>query len=63
VFVRKTSSFYESLEKLNAEFAESGKAPVKMRLASENLETEDIPQIVNAGLIKITIADSHLAEF
>jgi membrane-bound lytic murein transglycosylase MltF len=63
VYVRKTSSFYESLEKLNAEFAKTGKAPVKVRLASENLETEDILEMVNAGLIKITIADSHIAEF
>ena len=63
VFVRKTSSFYESLEKLNADFAKSGKAPVKVRLAPEELETEDILEMVNAGLIKITIADNHLAEF
>ena len=63
VYVRKTSSFYESLEKLNAEFAKTGKAPVKVRLAPENLETEDILEMVNAGLIKITIADSHIAEF
>jgi membrane-bound lytic murein transglycosylase MltF len=63
VFVRKTSSFYESLEKLNADFAKSGKAPVKVRLAPEELETEDILEMVNAGLVKITIADNHLAEF
>lgn len=63
LYVRKTSSFYESLEKLNAEFAKSGKAPAKVRLAPENLETEDILEMVNAGLIKITIADSHIAEF
>jgi membrane-bound lytic murein transglycosylase MltF len=63
VYVRKTSSFYESLQKLNADFAKAGKKPVKVRLASENLETEDILEMVNAGLIKVTIADSHIAEF
>jgi len=63
VYVRKTSSFYESLQKLNADLQKAGKAPVKVRLASENLETEDILEMVNAGLIKITIADSHIAEF
>jgi len=36
---------------------------VKVRLASENLETEDILEMINAGLVKITIADSHIAEF
>jgi membrane-bound lytic murein transglycosylase MltF len=63
VYVRKTSSFFESLEKLNAEFAKTGKAPVKVRLASDNLEIEDLLEMVNAGLIKITIADNHVAEF
>jgi membrane-bound lytic murein transglycosylase MltF len=63
VFLRKSSSFYESLQKLNAAFKKSGKAPVKIRLAPENLETEDILEMVNAGLIQATIADNHIAEF
>ena len=63
VYVRKTSSFYDSLQKLNADLTKAGKTPVRVRLASENLETEDILEMTNAGLIKITIADSHIAEF
>jgi membrane-bound lytic murein transglycosylase MltF len=51
------------LQKLNAAFKKSGKAPVKIRLAPENLETEDILEMVNAGLIQATIADNHIAEF
>jgi ABC-type amino acid transport substrate-binding protein len=34
VYIRKSSSFYESIEMVNAEFAKTGKAPVKIRLAS-----------------------------
>lgn len=63
VFLRKSSSFYESLQKLNAEFKKAGKTPVKVRLAPENLETEDTLEMVNAGLIQTTIADNHIAEF
>jgi membrane-bound lytic murein transglycosylase MltF len=63
VYVRKSSSFYESLEKLNAELAKAGKKPVKVRFAPEVLETEDILEMVNAGLVGITIADDHMAEF
>jgi membrane-bound lytic murein transglycosylase MltF len=63
VFLRKSSSFYESLQKLNAEFKKADKTPVKVRLAPENLETEDILEVVNAGLIQTTIADNHIAEF
>jgi membrane-bound lytic murein transglycosylase MltF len=63
VYIRKSSSFYESLEKVNAELVKTRKAPVKVRLAPEELETEDILEMVNAGLVKITIADNHIAEF
>ncbi|HSB77815.1 MAG TPA: lytic transglycosylase F [Candidatus Methylomirabilis sp.] len=63
VYIRKSSSFYESIDKLNAEFAKAGKAPVKVRLAPETLESEDILEMVNAGLIKATIADAHIATF
>jgi len=63
VYVRKSSSFYESLGKVNADFAKAGKAAVKVRLAPENLEMEDILEMVNAGLVKVTIADDHIAKF
>ncbi len=63
VSLRKTSSFYESIERLNAEFTKAGKAAVKVRLAPENLEMEDILEMVNAGLVKVTIADAHIAKF
>jgi membrane-bound lytic murein transglycosylase MltF len=63
VYIRKSSSFYESIEKLNAELAKAGKPPVKVRLAPETLEIEDILEMVNAGLVKMTIADTHIAGF
>ena len=63
VYVRKSSSYHESIQKLNGELQKEGKAPVKVRLAPEELETEDILEMVNAGLVKITIADNHIAEF
>ena len=63
VYVRKSSSYYESLEKLNAELAKAGKKPVKVRFAPEELESEDILEMVNAGLVKTTIIDDHIAEF
>ena len=63
VYVRKSSSYFESLEKLNADLTGAGKPPVKVRLAPEELESEDILEMVNAGLVKITIMDKHIAEF
>jgi membrane-bound lytic murein transglycosylase MltF len=63
VYLLKTTSYYDSLQKLNAEFAKTGKAPVKVVPAAENLDIEDIIEMVNAGLVKMTIADNYLAEF
>ncbi len=63
VYVRRSSSFRESLEQLNAKFVKAGQAPVKLRLAPEDLETEDILEMVNAGLVKATIADDYVAGF
>lgn len=63
VYIRKSSSYYESVVELNKRFKSEGKKEVIIKPADESLETDDILEMVNAGLVKITIADSHLAEF
>ena len=63
VFVRKSSSFYESLMALNDRFKKEGKKEVILKLAPENLETEDLMEMANAGLIKVLIVDKPIAEF
>ena len=63
VFIRESSSFRESVETLNARFATEGRARVKIRSAPEELENEDILEMLNAGLVKVTIVDDHVANF
>ncbi|HEU5134797.1 MAG TPA: lytic transglycosylase F [Steroidobacteraceae bacterium] len=63
VYVRRSSSYYTSLEALNARLEAAGKPPVIIELADENLEDEDILEMVNAGLIDTTVVDSYLARF
>jgi membrane-bound lytic murein transglycosylase MltF len=63
VYVRRTSSYYTSLEALNAKLKSGGKPPVKIVLADENLEDEDILEMVNAGIVDTTVVDSYLATF
>ncbi len=63
VFVRRSSSFYESLQALNERLKASGKLAVSIREAPENLEDDALLEMVNVGLIKITVVDSYLAEF
>lgn len=63
VYVRRSSSYYESLAGLNSRLASLGKPPVNIQLAEENLEDEDILEMVNAGLIDATVVDSFVADF
>ncbi|HLB15823.1 MAG TPA: lytic transglycosylase F [Burkholderiales bacterium] len=63
VFARKSSSYYENLVKLNATFKQQGKAAVKLTPAPEALEDEDLLEMLNAGLIKVVVVDSHKAQF
>jgi len=63
IHVRASSSYHESLRRLNESFKKAGKAPIKLRLADENLEDEDLLEMVNAGLIPMVVVDSHKAQF
>ena len=63
VFVRQSSSYYESLVNLNEEFKKQGKALIKLKPAPEELENEDLLEMLNAGLVKIVVADNHIVDF
>ena len=63
IHVRKSSSYYESLMQLNSRFKNSGKTPLKIILADELLEDEDLLEMMNAGLIPMIVIDSHKAKF
>jgi membrane-bound lytic murein transglycosylase MltF len=63
LYVRSSSSYHESLVELGKNLAASGRKPVSVRPASENLEDVDILEMVNAGLVPMTIVDSHKATF
>ena len=63
VFVRKSSSYYASLIGLNAQLKARGKPEVVITPAPEVFEDDDILEMVNAGLVPITITDDFLAGF
>jgi membrane-bound lytic murein transglycosylase MltF len=63
VFVRKSSSYYESLVALNQRFAAEKRPGVIIKEAPEALEDEDLIEMVNAGLIQLTVVDKHEADF
>ena len=63
VFVRKSSSYYESLVALNKTFAAAKKPPVKLDEAPETLEDEDLLEMLDAGLIPLIVVNKHTADF
>ena len=63
VYVRKSSSYWESLETLNESFKQRGLQPVDLKAAEEYLSTEDLMQMANANAIDYTIADNEIATF
>jgi membrane-bound lytic murein transglycosylase MltF len=63
VFVRKASIYDESLQHLNTGLKARGKPAVVIRPLPDELEDDDILEMVNAGLVPITVVDDYLAEF
>ena len=63
VFVRESSSYYQSLISLNERLVRDGKAPVNLTPAPEELEDEDLLEMANAGLIDVLVVDNHKAWF
>ena len=62
VYVRKSSSYYQSLIDLNERFLKENKRPAQIINLSEEIETESILEMINSGAIGITVADSHIAK-
>jgi membrane-bound lytic murein transglycosylase MltF len=53
----------QGVDRFNASLVEAGKPPVKIQPAPEVLADEDILEMVNAGLVPMTLVDDYLAEF
>ena len=62
VFVRRSSSHFEHLSRLNERRVAAGKRPVPIEPADERLEDYDLLEMVNASIVPATIVDSHKAK-
>jgi membrane-bound lytic murein transglycosylase MltF len=63
IVVRESSSYFEHLQRLNKTFVDDGLEPIIIQKADELLEAEDLLEMVNAGLIPMTVLDDYKAEF
>ncbi|MGL4206453.1 MAG: transglycosylase SLT domain-containing protein [Aeromonadaceae bacterium] len=62
VWVRRSSSYYESLQTLNEVLAGLQLAPIKIELVDESLQDSDLLAMVSRGEIPMTLVDSHKAK-
>ncbi|VEG96724.1 Slt family transglycosylase [Aeromonas encheleia] len=63
VYVRPSSSYFESLVAYNQARKEAGEPLIDIQPASEVLEDEDLVEMVNAGLLPFIVMDEHKARF
>jgi membrane-bound lytic murein transglycosylase MltF len=61
VYVRRSSSYYESLARINESYGLL-RPKIKIREVPETLEEEDLLEMLDAGLIPLTVVDDHLAK-
>ncbi|MDH3217929.1 MAG: transglycosylase SLT domain-containing protein [Gammaproteobacteria bacterium] len=63
LYVRRSSSYFEHLQALNAAREANGKPQIPITEADENLEDYDLLDMVNAGVLGAIVVDSHKAAF
>jgi len=63
ITVRPSSSYFEHLQGLGATMEEAGTGAPHIKHADELLETEDLLEVVNAGMIGMTVLDDYKARF
>lgn len=61
VFVRKSSSYWEHLDKLNERFRKDRLKPIRLIAAPEELQDEDLLELVNAGALDAIVVDDYRA--
>jgi len=61
VHVRKTSSYFNSLQALNQRLKQAGKAEIGLVLVPEALEDEDMLEMINAGILETMVVDDWKA--
>ncbi len=61
LYVLSQSSYLEHLERLNEVFRQKGLSPIEIQQADSNLLSEDILELVNSGVVNITVVDDYKA--
>ena len=62
VYVEKGTTYLQHLRELSEKLIKEGKKPIRIMVDENNLVAEDILDLVNADILKITVSEEHTAE-
>jgi membrane-bound lytic murein transglycosylase MltF len=63
VYYFSNTTLYETLRHLSEDLQRDGKAPIRLTPAAPDLRVEDLLEMVNAGLVPMTIAEDKVAQY
>jgi len=59
IWVRASSSYFESIQAVNQELNEKGLPPIFVQFIEETLQDYELVEMINQGYINATVLDSH----
>ncbi|HSD14800.1 MAG TPA: transglycosylase SLT domain-containing protein [Flavobacterium sp.] len=62
IYVRKSSSYFENLQKVNKMLMAKGKKPAIFKIMSEDASDEDLMEMLNVGIISTIVVDDWMAK-
>lgn len=62
VWIRASSSYFESVQRVNKELNERNLPPLHVHFIEESLQDYELIELINQGYIQATILDSHKAK-
>lgn len=63
LYVRPSSSYWESLQALDSRLRNEGRAPLKLHPVDEVMDAEQLLDLVNSGNLTATVVDAYQAAF
>ncbi|HEY1731856.1 MAG TPA: lytic transglycosylase F [Terriglobales bacterium] len=62
IYVNPLTTYYQNLQKINAELKKAGKPPIDLKEADKNLNEDDLIQMVHGGLLPATVTTTARAQ-
>ncbi|MGR5078229.1 transglycosylase SLT domain-containing protein [Photobacterium swingsii] len=63
VWVRPSSSYYQSIRKINRALKQQELAPMQVHFIEETMQDYELLKMIQSNMITMTVLDSHKAEF